>query len=282
MKIGNISKTKEIINRYDFHIKKKFGQNFLIDENILNNIVLKSGTNNETGVIEIGPGLGALTSVICSNAKKVLAYEIDETLIPILSETLKDYNNITILNQDVLKSNVKEDIEKYLSGCSKIHVIANLPYYITTPILFHLLENVNNINRYVVMMQKEVADRICSNPNVKDYNSLSIAIQYRANAKKIINVPKTVFIPAPNVDSCVIMLDVYDTLPYKANNEEAFFRLVKAAFSQRRKTLVNNLSSEYKGNKEDYESLLIKLGFDKSVRAEALTVKDFVLISDNM
>lgn len=282
MKIGNISKTKEIIDKYDFHIKKKFGQNFLIDENILNNIVLKSGVDSNTGVIEIGPGLGSLTSIICKNAKKVLAYEIDETLIPILNETLKEFNNKTILNQDILKSNVNLDIEKYLSDCDKIFVIANLPYYITTPILFHLLETTPKINKYTCMMQKEVADRICSNPNIKDYNSLSIAIQYRANAKKIINVPKTVFIPAPNVDSAVITLDVYDKLPYKALDEAKFFRLVKSSFAQRRKTLVNNLVNEYHGSKEEYEKLLINLGFDKNIRAEGLSVKDFVKISDNL
>lgn len=278
MKVGNISKTKEILEKYDFYIKKKFGQNFLIDENILNNIVSKAELSDEIGVIEIGPGLGALTSIICQHAKKVLCYEIDETLLPILDETLEEYDNVKIINQDILKANVKEDME-YFSDCKKVYVIANLPYYITTPILLHLLET-TNINKYVVMMQKEVADRICSKTSVKDYNSLSIVIQYRAKCKKVLNVPKTVFIPKPNVDSSVISIEVYDELPVKAKDESFFFEVVRCAFAQRRKTLVNNLELRFEKNKDFFYGILKKLGFNESVRAEELSVSDFVRLSE--
>lgn len=278
MKVGNISKTKEILAKHDFFIKKKFGQNFLIDENILNNIVSKAELNDNIGVIEIGPGLGALTSIICQNAKKVLCYEIDETLLPILDETLAEYDNVKIINQDILKANVKEDM-KYFDDCERVYVIANLPYYITTPILLHLLET-TNINKYVVMMQKEVADRICSKVSVKDYNSLSIVIQYRAKCKKLLSVPKTVFIPKPNVDSSVISIEVYDNQPVKAKDEAFFFEVVRCAFAQRRKTLVNNLELRFEKSKPFFYKILSMLGFNESVRAEELSVSDFVRLSE--
>lgn len=278
MKIGNISKTKEILNKYNFFIKKKFGQNFLIDENILNNIVSKANLDDTIGVIEIGPGLGALTSIIAANCKKVLCYEIDETLLPILEETLAEFNNVKIINQDILKADVNKDLE-YFSDCKKVYVIANLPYYITTPILLHLLET-TNINKYVVMMQKEVADRICSKASVKEYNSLSIAIQYRAKCKKLLNVPKTVFIPKPNVDSAVISIEVYDELPIKAKDEKFFFEIVRSSFAQRRKTLINNLEQRFEKNKEFFENIIKELGFPVSVRAEELSVADFVKLSE--
>ena len=279
MKVGNINKTKQILDKYDFQIKKKYGQNFLIDENILNNIVKNANLSEKTGVIEIGPGLGSLTQIIALHAKKVLAYEIDEKLIPILKETLSEYDNVTILNEDILKADVNLDISNYLDSCSEIVVISNLPYYITTPILLTLLEQETPIKRYVVMMQKEVADRIASNPSIKDYNSLSIAIQYRARVKKVMQVPKTVFIPHPNVDSTVLRLETYNR-DYKPKNESFFFDLVRSSFAQRRKTLVNNLQGRFGKEKTFYEEILKKLGMNPQVRSEALSLDDFIRLSD--
>ena len=273
-------KTSEILNKYQFHIKKKYGQNFLTSEYILESIVNKAEITNETGVIEIGPGLGALTNYIAQKAKKVLCYEIDSDLLPILADTLKEYNNINILNEDILEANVNKDIDKYLTDCKSIYVIANLPYYITTPILIQLLEKVSKINKYVVMMQQEVAARLAGKASTKEYNSLSIAIQYRASVKKVLNVPRNVFIPAPNVDSAVLEIKTYDVKKYFPKIEWFFFDLVRNSFSQRRKTLMNNLINRYGDYKEIYSQCLDELNIKLTVRAEELSIDDFVKLSD--
>ena len=211
-KIGTINKTREILERNGFFMKKKFGQNFLIDQNILSGIVSKSEINKSVNVIEIGPGIGSLTEHLLENANKVISYEIDNTLIPILTEQFSSYDNFTLINQDILKANIKEDIEKYFNDDLPVYVVANLPYYITTPIIMHLLENVPEVKRYAVMVQLEVADRIVANKGGKDYNNLSIAINYRAKTYKAINVSRNVFMPKPNVDSAVVIFDIYDRL----------------------------------------------------------------------
>jgi len=278
-KIGNISNTKRIIDDNSFFIKKKFGQNFLTDQNILNKIVDTAELDKDTDVIEIGPGLGALTEIIASKCNRLLCYEIDSDLIPILKNNLSEYNNVEIINNDVLKCDVNKDIDTYFSDSKRIALISNLPYYITTPIILGLLEATDRITTYVMMMQEEVADRICSKPAVKDYNALSIAVQYRCTASKEIRVPRTVFVPQPNVDSAVIRLNLYKEKPYNPKNEAFFFKVVRCAFAQRRKTLANNLSLMGYSKDLIYKAL-DELGYDKSIRSEALDVSDFVRLSD--
>ena len=278
MSIGNINDTKKIIDKNNFYIKKKFGQNFLTDQNILNKIVDAANLTKDDYVIEIGPGLGALSEIIASRCKKLLCYEIDKDLIPILKNNLSEFNNIEIINEDILKCDVNKDIDN-IFGSSDVILISNLPYYITTPIILGLLEKTNKIKRYVMMMQEEVADRITSKPDVKDYNALSIAVQYRAVATKEFRVPRTVFIPAPNVDSAVIKLETYKAPKYDVKNEELFFKIVRASFAQRRKTLVNNLL-QIGINKDRIYEIFDKLGFNYSIRSEALSVDDFVNLSN--
>ena len=278
-KIGNISNTKRIIDDNSFFIKKKFGQNFLTDQNILNKIVDTAELDKDTDVIEIGPGLGALTEIIASKCNRLLCYEIDSDLIPILKNNLSEYNNVEIINNDVLKCDVNKDIDTYFSNSKRIALISNLPYDITTPIILGLLEATDRITTYVMMMQEEVADRICSKPAVKDYNALSIAVQYRCTASKEIRVPRTVFVPQPNVDSAVIRLNLYKEKPYNPKNEAFFFQVVRCAFAQRRKTLANNLSLMGYSKDLIYRAL-DELGYDKSIRSEALDVSDFVRRSD--
>lgn len=278
-KVGNITSTKKIIDDNDFYIKKKFGQNFLTDQNILNNIVDVAALDRDTDVIEIGPGLGALTEIIASKCNRLLCYEIDSDLIPILNKNLALYNNYKIINNDVLKCDVNSDIDIYFKDYKRVVLISNLPYYITTPIILGLLEQTSKITTYVMMMQEEVADRICSKPAVKDYNALSIAVQYRAKASKEIRVPRTVFVPSPNVDSAVIKLELYKEKKYSPKDEKFFFMLVRSAFAQRRKTLANNLSL-VGYSKDTIYNVLESLGYDKSIRSEALDVSDFVRLSD--
>lgn len=279
-KIGTINKTKEILAKNSFLMKKKFGQNFLIDQNILEGIVKASNINKDVAVIEIGPGIGSLTEHLANNAGKVLAYEIDSQLLPILADTLSDYDNVTIINQDFLKSDIVKDINTHLAGYENIYLVANLPYYITTPIIMHLLENIKEVKRYTMMMQLEVADRIVSCSGKKDYNNLSIAIQYRAKVKKALHVSRSVFMPAPNVDSAVVVFDLYDTPPFKAENEKFFFEFVRASFQNRRKTLVNNINARYALPKVEIETILIKENINPNIRSEALTIEEFVRISD--
>ena len=277
-KIGTKAFVDKALNENNLYAKKKFGQNFLTDQNILSNIVLASECNKDSLVIEIGPGLGALTELLCESAGFVLAYEIDSDLIPVLNKNLEQFDNYEIINKDILEVDINEDINKYKKDYKNIILVANLPYYITTPIILGLLSKTNLIKKYVMMMQLEVADRICGKPKTKDYNALSIAIGYRAEATKCFNVSRKVFIPEPNVDSAVIKLDLYDNPPFKANDEELFFKLIREAFSQRRKTLVNNLSNNY--NKELILKMLDEFNIKSSVRSEELTIANFVDFSN--
>lgn len=279
-KIGTVNKTKEILEANGFFMKKKFGQNFLIDQNILASIVTKSEINKNVNVIEIGPGIGSLTEHLLEAACHVISYEIDETLIPILTNQFAEYENFTLINQDILKADIAADISKYFNNDYPVYVVANLPYYITTPIIMHLLENVPEIKRYAVMVQLEVADRIVANKGGKDYNNLTIAIGYRAKTYKAINVSRNVFMPKPNVDSAVVIFDIYEEKPYKVNNEKFFFELIRKAFANRRKTLVNNLNQGYNISKEEIISLLDELNINSTIRSEALSIEQFTVLSD--
>ncbi|MDD3124047.1 MAG: 16S rRNA (adenine(1518)-N(6)/adenine(1519)-N(6))-dimethyltransferase RsmA, partial [Candidatus Izemoplasmatales bacterium] len=222
-KIGTINEIKDSIHRNEFRIKKYFGQNFLVDQNILEQIVLKAGITKATNVIEIGPGLGSLTQKLLDASKHVLAYEIDKDLIPILNKEFSQYKNFTLIQNDILKVNIDEEIDRVFSDQSDIIVVSNLPYYITTPILMKFLETSKKVKKMVFMVQYEVAKRITSKPNTKDYNALSIVIQYRASASILFNVPKNVFIPEPSVDSAVIAVEVKNEIAHLADNEEFFF-----------------------------------------------------------
>ena len=277
-KIGNESFINKSLKDNDLRAKKKFGQNFLKDEKILNRIADVSECDKDTLVIEVGPGLGSLTEVLCQKAGFVLAYEIDTDLLPILAENLKAYDNYEIINKDILDVDINADIIKYKKDFKNVYLVANLPYYITTPIILGTLSKTDLITRYVMMMQKEVAERLTSKPKTKDYAAITIAIQYRGIAKTAINVPRTSFIPAPNVDSAVVRIDLYDEKKYFPENEELFFKVVRAAFNQRRKTLVNNLGTEYP--KEFIQAMLNDLEYKPSVRAEELSIDDFIKLSD--
>ena len=263
---------KDFIKEYDFKFKKKFGQNFLTDENILNNIVSSSGVDEDTLVIEIGPGAGALTKKLAKYAKKVIAYEIDETLSPILSTI----DNVDIIFCDFLKRDVKNDLKNY--SYKKLYVIANLPYYITTPIITKIIEDRIDVDKIVIMVQKEVGDRFSAKVNTKEYNSLTLFINYYFNVKKLFVVSKNVFIPKPNVDSVVVSLNKRSER-FNVINENVFFKLVRDAFTQKRKTLKNNLKNY---NFEIIKEILKKYNYNDDVRAEALPIDVFVEISNRL
>lgn len=281
--IATPTRTFDILKRYDFKFKKSLGQNFLIDTNVLNNIISSAEIDDQTGVIEIGPGIGSLTEQCAKVAKKVVAFEIDQRLLPILDETLSPYNNITILNEDILKADVNQVIQQHFKDCNKIMVVANLPYYITTPILMKLLEDQIPVDGFVVMMQKEVADRLTAKPQTKAYGSLSIAVQYYTTCQTEFIVPKNVFTPAPNVDSAVVKLVRYPQLPVIVQDEQYFFDIVKAAFAQRRKTLLNNLQAYFgKTYKSEIEQALLEAKIDGKRRGETLTIEEFAQLADKL
>lgn len=259
----------------DYHFKKKFGQNFLKDENILRNIVEKAEVDKDTLVIEIGIGAAYLTYYLSKSAKNVLGYEIDESLKEIISDQLKDTNNVEIIYNDFLKSNPIDDIKRY--DYKKLYVVANLPYYITTPIITKLVEDKIPLSKIVVMVQKEVGDRFNAKPNSKEYNSLTIFLNYYFDIKKIMDVSRNCFVPKPNVDSAII--EFKRNNKYSVNNEELFFKLVRDSFKFKRKNLRNNLKN-YDLNK--VESALNKLGKDLTTRAESLTIEDFIFITNEL
>ncbi|WP_243292587.1 16S rRNA (adenine(1518)-N(6)/adenine(1519)-N(6))-dimethyltransferase RsmA [Bacillus sp. FJAT-47783] len=278
-------RTKEILEQFGFSFKKSLGQNFLIDTNILHRIADHAEITDRTGVIEIGPGIGALTEQLAKRAKKVVAFEIDGRLIPILEKTLQPYPNVKVIHQDVLKANLHEAIETYFGDCDEVMVVANLPYYVTTPIIMKLLEEQLPLKGIVVMLQKEVAERMAADPSTKDYGSLSIAVQYYTEAKTVMTVPKTVFIPQPNVDSAVIRLHLRKEPVVVVKNESFFFQVVRASFAQRRKTLLNNLTNNLpdgKKYKEEMVDALEIINIDPKRRGESLTIKEFALLSDSL
>ncbi|WP_330994586.1 16S rRNA (adenine(1518)-N(6)/adenine(1519)-N(6))-dimethyltransferase RsmA [Staphylococcus pseudintermedius] len=276
--IGTPSRTRALLNQYGFNFKKSLGQNFLIDVNIINRIIDASGIDHMTGVIEIGPGMGSLTEQLAKNAQHVLAFEIDQRLIPVLDDTLSPYNNVTVINEDILKANVAEAIQQHLSHCEKIMVVANLPYYITTPILLTLLEQDLNIDGYVVMMQKEVAERLNAQVGTKAYGSLSIVAQYYTETSRVLTVPKTVFMPPPNVDSIVVKLMKRESPIVDVDNPNAFFKMTKGAFSQRRKTIYNNYQNLFENGKEQKETImqwLERADIDPKRRGETLSIQEY-------
>ncbi|TFE01913.1 16S rRNA (adenine(1518)-N(6)/adenine(1519)-N(6))-dimethyltransferase RsmA [Jeotgalibacillus sp. R-1-5s-1] len=278
-------RTKEIMNKYGFSFKKSLGQNFLIDPNILHNIVSHAELTKEDGAIEIGPGIGALTEHLARAAKKVTAFEIDQRLLPILADTLSPYDNVNILHSDVLKADVNQVIEEQFQDVKNLMVVANLPYYVTTPIILKLLTERLPIKGMVVMLQKEVADRIAAKPGTKNYGSLSIAIQYYTEASTVMIVPKTVFIPQPNVDSAVIKLVKRDKPPVDVISEDFFFTITRASFAQRRKTIINNLTSqlpEGKAKKEAIIAALERAEIDPGRRGESLSIPDFARLANEL
>lgn len=275
--IATPSRTQEILEKYNFSFKKSLGQNFLIDVNILKNIIKQADIDHRIGVIEVGPGIGSLTEQLALHAKRVVAYEIDDRLLPILDETLEAYSNVTVIHQDILQVNLDEEISKYFSDCEEVHLVANLPYYITTPILMHVLESSKQVNRLTVMLQKEVAERMAAKPNTKEYGSLSIAVQYYTETKLVIDVPKTVFMPQPKVVSSVLTLERRKQPPVEVVDEGFFFEVVQASFAHRRKTIRNNLLRFLKDrfSKEQVLAALKEARLDESRRAESLSMEEF-------
>ena len=283
MRIADYSVTKAVLERHGFTFKKSFGQNFLTDTNILQKIVDTAEIDKNVNVIEIGPGIGALTEFLSENAAEVMAFEIDERLVPILEDTLRDHDNVKVINEDVLKADLQTRVKEFENPNLPIKVVANLPYYITTPILMHLIESKIPFAEFVVMMQKEVADRISAEPNTKAYGSLSIAVQYYMTAKVAFVVPRTVFVPAPNVDSAILKMPRRKQPLVEVKDEDFFFRVSKASFVHRRKTLWNNLTSHFGKSEEvknKLEQALENAAIKPSIRGEALSISDFARLSD--
>ena len=285
MRIADYSVTRAVLERHGFTFKKSFGQNFLTDTNILQKIVDTAEIDKHVNVIEIGPGIGALTEFLAENAAEVMAFEIDERLMPILADTLQEFENVKIINEDILKSDLQARIKEFSNPELPIKVVANLPYYITTPILMHLIESRIPFSEFVVMMQREVADRISAQPNSKSYGSLSIAVQYYMTAKVAFIVPRTVFVPAPNVDSAILKMTRRDKPVVEVKDEPFFFRVSKASFTHRRKTLWNNLTSCFGKSDEIKTRLEIALNnadLSPNVRGEALDLQEFSRLSDSL
>lgn len=280
--IATPNRTKEILSKYNFTFKKSLGQNFLVDVNILKNIVHHAEINSHSGVIEIGPGIGALTEQLAIYANKVIAFEIDQRLLPILSTELADYKNIKIFNQDILKTDLVSEIKAQFDPHQDIHVVANLPYYITTPIIMKLLSEKLPITSLTIMLQKEVAERMKADPNSKSYGSLSIAVQYYTKVEIVMNVPKSVFLPQPNVDSSVLKLEIRDNPPVTVYDEDMFFSIVRACFVHRRKTIRNNLRSYFKNNynKLTIEHMLQQAEIDGTRRGESLSMSEFAHLAN--
>lgn len=279
--LGNPQKTIEIIQKYEFAFQKKFGQNFLIDTHVLEKIIAAAGVTEDDCVLEIGPGIGTMTQYLAEHARSVVAVEIDKNLIPILQETLKEYENITIINDDILKVDINKLTEEY-NGGRPIKVVANLPYYITTPIIMGLFEGGVPIDNITVMVQKEVAERMQVGPGSKDYGALSLAVQYYADAYIVANVPPNCFIPRPGVGSAVIRLTRHKEPPVEVEDPKLMFKLIRASFNQRRKTLQNGLSNspELPFAKDEIADAIESLGVTPQIRGEALTLKQFADLSN--
>ncbi|MCS4487852.1 16S rRNA (adenine(1518)-N(6)/adenine(1519)-N(6))-dimethyltransferase RsmA [Streptococcus sciuri] len=285
MRIADYSVTHAVLERHGFTFKKSFGQNFLTDTNILQKIVDTAEIDKNVNVIEIGPGIGALTEFLAENAAEVMAFEIDDRLIPILADTLRNFDNVKVINEDILKSDLQSRIKEFANPSLPIKVVANLPYYITTPILMHLIASKIPFAEFVVMMQKEVADRISAEPNTKDYGSLSIAVQYYMTAKVAFVVPRTVFVPTPNVDSAILKMTRRKQPLVQVKNEDFFFHVSKISFVHRRKTLWNNLTSAFGKSEEVKKRLTQALGkanIKPNVRGEALSIEDFANLADSL
>ena len=281
--LGNPKNTIEILNKYKFVFQKKFGQNFLIDTHVLDKIINAAGITKDDFVLEIGPGIGTLTQYLCENAREVAAVEIDRMLIPILEDTLSEYDNVTVINNDILKLDLNALVEERNNG-KPIKVVANLPYYITTPIIMDLFERHLPLKNITVMVQKEVADRMQAAPGGKDYGALSLAVQYYAKPYIAANVPPNCFMPRPNVGSAVISLTLHEDPPVQVKDEKLLFRMIRASFNQRRKTLVNGLnnSPELSFSKEEIAQALGRLEISENIRGEALSLQQFAALADEL
>ena len=279
--LGIPQNTIEILQKYNFRFQKKFGQNFLIDTHVLERIISEAGITKDDFVLEIGPGIGTMTQYLCENAREVMAVEIDDNLIPILADTLSAYDNVTVVNEDILKLDIAKVAEEH-NGGKPIKVVANLPYYITTPIIMGLFESHVPLESITVMVQKEVADRMQSGPGTKDYGALSLAVQFYSKAEIVANVPANCFMPRPNVDSAVIKLERYKEPPVKADNEKLMFGIIRASFNQRRKTMTNSVCgcAELGITKEKLIEALEECNLSPTVRGEALTLEQFAKLSN--
>lgn len=279
--LGNPSNTIEVLKKYGFRFQKRYGQNFLIDSHILEKIIEAAEITKEDMVLEIGPGIGTMTQYLAEHAREVVAVEIDKTLIPILEDTLSAYDNVTVINEDILKVDI-EALAREKNGNRPIKVVANLPYYITTPIIMGLFESHTPLASITIMVQKEVADRMQAGPGTKDYGALSLAVQYYAKPEIMMNVSPGCFIPKPNVGSAVIRLTRYEQNPVQVKDEDFLFSLIRAAFGQRRKTLVNSLTnaSFLSVSKEAILRALSEMGISETVRGEALTLEEFAKLSN--
>ncbi|MBR6909786.1 MAG: 16S rRNA (adenine(1518)-N(6)/adenine(1519)-N(6))-dimethyltransferase RsmA [Lachnospiraceae bacterium] len=279
--LGNPQNTIDVIQKHGFRFQKKYSQNFLIDTHVLDKIVSAAGVTKDDLVLEIGPGIGTMTQYLAEAAREVVAVEIDKNLIPILEETLSEYDNVTILNEDILKVDIAALAEEK-NGGKPIKVVANLPYYITTPIIMGLFESGVPLDNITIMVQKEVADRMQVGPGTKDYGALSLAVQYYAKPEIVANVPPNCFIPRPNVGSAVIRLTRYPEPPVKVEDPKKMFALIRASFNQRRKTLVNGLSNapEIKASKEEIQNAIAKMGLSETIRGEAFTLEQFATLSN--
>ena len=279
--LGNPGNTIEVLQKYKFNFQKKFGQNFLIDTHVLDKIIRESGVTKDDLVIEIGPGIGTMTQYLCENAREVVAIEIDKNLIPILQDTLSPYNNVTVINEDVLKVDIKKLAEER-NGGKPVKVVANLPYYITTPIIMGLFESHVPIDSITIMVQKEVADRMQEGPGSKEYGALSLAVQYYAKPEIVANVPPNCFMPRPNVGSAVIRLTCHEKTPVEVKDEKFMFDIIRASFNQRRKTLVNGLGNAgfLPVTKEQVAQALEKMELSQTIRGEALSLEQFAELSN--
>lgn len=279
--LGNPKNTIEVLQKYEFVFQKRFGQNFLIDTHVLEKIIAASEITKEDFVLEIGPGIGTMTQYLAEAAREVTAVEVDRSLIPILEDTLKEWDNVEVINEDILKVDIRELALKK-NGGKPIKVVANLPYYITTPIIMGLFENQVPIDSITIMVQKEVADRMQVGPGTKDYGALSLAVQYYAKPKIVANVPPNCFMPRPKVGSAVIRLERYEQPPVKVNSEKKMFQIIRASFNQRRKTLVNGLKNAQglSYSREEIEQALKKCGLSPNVRGEALSLSQFAELSN--
>lgn len=273
--------TKEVVQKHNFKFSKSLGQNFLIDDNVIDKILSGARVSEEDNIIEVGPGIGTLTREMGKTAKKVVAIEIDKSLIPILKETLEKFDNVEVINKDILKVDIQELVKEKLNG-GPVKLIANLPYYITTPIVMKFLEEDIPVTDIVVMVQKEVADRMNALPGSKDYGALSIAVQYYCETEIVAKAPRHMFVPQPNVDSTVIGLHVREDKKYKVDNEEIFFKTVKASFGQRRKTLLNSLGGLGFLNKDEIREVLQEANIDEKRRGETLSIEEFANLANKV